>query len=148
MNLFRKKNPNRDLKPGVKYRDPLLAVALVADGVECKEETDSLLQLRRDATPKQGFGGWAARLLRQKYYAHIALDERGSYFWRQIDGQRTLREIAGSVTRQFSMTEAEGESVTILFVKELMTRGLIYLKMPMEAAQAEPVRQGGKRHVA
>ena len=119
-----------------RYRNPMLAVPLVGDDVEAKLDSAGLVQLRRRVVPKGGLRGFFARLLRQSYDARINLDAGGTFFWQQVDGKRTLADIARRLEKKDSITRAAAEQCAVMFVKDLMKRGLIYLKLP-EGAVSE-----------
>lgn len=116
---------------------PLLAVPMVADGVEWKPDSTSCAQIRKTVVPTQGLRGWMARLLRQKYYARVDLDAKGTLFWRQVDGKRNLAQIAARLQGELGLTKEAAEECVILFVKDLMKHGLICLRVEREDGHVE-----------
>ncbi len=61
----------------------------------------------------------------------VNLDKHGSFFWRLIDGQRTLHEIERVLREHESLQRRESREAVVLFVKMLMNRRLIWLKTPL-----------------
>lgn len=50
----------------------------------------------------KGFYNWIAqKLFKKPRISHIALDEYGSFVWKQMDGQRNVYEISKLVSAQF-----------------------------------------------
>lgn len=69
----------------------------------------------------------------------VALDDKGSFFWSLLNGQRDLFEISDKLQSRFSLEESESREATILFVKMLMRRGFIRLKFhPVRGGQPNP----------
>jgi len=110
--------------------DPLVAVPIRMKGVEAVPNRIGELVLRRQLHPGQGWHSRIVAALRQDYSMQLRLDQRGCYFWDLIDGQRDLRRIADTIRREFQLEKKESRDATVLFVKELMTRGLIQIRLP------------------
>lgn len=75
----------------------------------------------------KGVTGWLAAKFRLYRNIRINLDARGSFFWRQINGQRSLREIDAVLREEFELTDEESKKATLVFTKQLMLRHLIVL---------------------
>ena len=109
-------------------RDPLLAVPRVPAGVAV-EATATGMMVSRCLPPGRGAGGWLVRRLGGALPVRVALDERGMFYWRQIDGQRSLAAIAGELQAQFGLDAAAARWCLMEFTKQLMRRGLVELKI-------------------
>jgi len=110
-------------------RDPFEAVPVVADQVESREDVRSRVEVRVEFPSKPGLQEFLARNLRFRKIRRHTLDERGSFFWKQIDGNTSLAEIEKRQRRAFSLERRESRDAIVLFTKALMNRGLIYLKV-------------------
>jgi len=111
-------------------RDPFDAVPVAAEGVEVRADSRSCVQLKRTFVPKPGLAGLLARTFGLRRDIRVDLDERGTAFWKLIDGRRTVRDIEQSIRRTYSLPRHENEKATILFAKMLMERYLIHLEIP------------------
>ena len=109
--------------------DPFDAVPHVAQGVEARADAAGLLQVRRLAPPRRSLLGPLRRALRPPTEGRINLDERGTFFWRQIDGRRNVRAVMRALAKRFGLDRSDARAATILFVKALMLRGLIHLEV-------------------
>ena len=58
----------------------------------------------------------------------MALDQRGTWFWKQIDGRRSLLTLAGRMAREFDLSPEESRAAVVVFTKMLMLRHLIVLR--------------------
>jgi hypothetical protein len=115
--------------PG-QVRDPLAATPVAAPGVEAHRDGASLTQLRRARPHRNGAAGLLGRLFGFSGYARIALDERGSAFWKQVDGRRDLHAIERGLRERFGLAREESERAVVEFTKALMLRGLVCLRLP------------------
>ncbi len=59
----------------------------------------------------------------------LNLDEMGSFFWQQIDGERDLGSIGSKLRKQFRLNRKECELAIIGYTKSLMLRGLVQLRV-------------------
>ena len=129
MGWLRRGKRDRPKAAGPPPADPLSAVPGVAPDVEWRPDAAELIQVRRRWRPQRGLAGLVARTFRLESVCRVNLDERGSFFWRQIDGRRDLRHIASRLAEQFDLTEGQAGDATVRFVKQLMTRCLIVLEV-------------------
>jgi hypothetical protein len=53
------------------------------------------------------------------------LNETGRAIWRRLDGKRTLREVADSLTEEYEASEAELEADVLGFADEMVQRGIL-----------------------
>ncbi|NLF29559.1 MAG: PqqD family protein [Planctomycetes bacterium] len=114
--------------------NPLDVVPQAEPDVEARPDSRDCLHLRRRFEPTGRLYRHVARLLRHRHEVRIALDERGTLFWRLMDGRRTLRMIAAAMAAALDgADEDEARRAVILFARLLMARHLVYLKVPMPA---------------
>jgi hypothetical protein len=71
--------------------------------------------------------GEAVLLLPEKGQVKV-LNEVGAFIWSQVDGINTVKMISESVTGEYAVDQREAEQDTILFLKDLEERGVIYIK--------------------
>jgi hypothetical protein len=110
--------------------DPLAVTPEAEQGVDARIDEQNLLQLRRRFTTRGGIYGWISRKLRYRHEVRINLDERGTRFWQLMDGRRSLDAIAAALGREFDLEQSKAREAAILFTKMLMTRHLVYLRVP------------------
>ncbi len=53
------------------------------------------------------------------------LNDTGRAVWQRLDGKRTLREVAASLTEEFEASAAELEADVLGFADELVQRGIL-----------------------
>jgi hypothetical protein len=116
--------------------DPMSAVPILSPDVEWRADGADLVQVRRRWRPRQGVAGLIARTFKLDSVCRVNLDQRGSFFWRQIDGQSDVRRIARRLAEQFDLADQEARDAAVTFVKQLMTRCLIVLEVKRPAAKA------------
>jgi hypothetical protein len=56
------------------------------------------------------------------------LNETGQAIWQKLDGRRTLKEVAASLTSEFTSPLSELETDVLGFVSELTQRGILVIK--------------------
>jgi hypothetical protein len=125
--------------------DPLSAVPMFSPDVEWRADGADLVQVRRRWRPRRGVAGVLARTFKLDSLCRVNLDERGSFFWRQIDGQSDLGRIARRLAEQFDLGESEAREAAVAFVKQLMTRCLIVLEVKRPDACEAGGRPGERR---
>jgi len=59
-----------------------------------------------------------------------AIGGPGPFIWRQIDGERTLRDILDRVTGEYAVTGEAAAGDLLAFVETLASRGLVLLLLP------------------
>ena len=118
--------------------NPFAACPVPAPFVQT-EENDGKIQVRQTPPPKQGLRAFLARRFSMFPFRLVCLDERGTFYWKQIDGKRTLGEIEQRLRDRYQMEPTQSRDAVILFTKMLMRRSLIALKLPHqpEALNAE-----------
>ena len=115
-------------------QDPLKAIPIVSEYTEAKEDNKGLIQLMMVPPPAKGFKGLIERKLRLIKPVRVNLDERGTFFWKLIDGERTLEKIRKKLNKHYNLKKDESQEAVIAFVKMLMVRNLIMLKLPQNSA--------------
>ena len=123
--LLEKWRRRRTARPG---RDPLAAVPRVPAGVTAETLPDGLAVSRR-LSPGRGLGDRLVRWAGGNLPVRVVLDERGAFFWGRIDGRRRLASIAGDLQERFGLEAATARWSTIEFMKQLMRRNLVELKI-------------------
>jgi hypothetical protein len=109
---------------------PLDAIPDVMATVESRTGRDGLVQVRQPRLYTGGLSRRLARLVRWRADVIIQLDEYGSFYWRQINGQRSLDELATQFSERFGRTPEESRRAVLQFTRELLARRLVYLKQP------------------
>ncbi len=56
---------------------------------------------------------------------YFTVGEVGGFIWRQIDGHRSLEEIAGEIVRNFEVAESQASEDLLDFVLKLLDLGLL-----------------------
>ena len=54
-----------------------------------------------------------------------SLNDTGRAIWRTLDGKRTLREVAASLTEEYEASGAELEADVLGFADEMVQRGIL-----------------------
>ncbi len=110
-------------------RDPFAAIPSITPGIDAKLDSGSMLQLRHKIKPSSQLTQFLADKLGFRRSVRVNLDERGTFFWQQIDGIRDLRSIAKSIQGRFNIDREECNSAVIHYTKTLMLRGLVQLRV-------------------
>ena len=114
----------------MKTNGPFAARPVRIPFVRARADGQGCLQVKYSPPPGHGLRGFLARHFSIFPSCRIFLDEKGSFFWRLIDGRRDLSDIEGELRRHYQMGAGESRDAVILFTKMLMRRGLIGLKLP------------------
>lgn len=126
--MFRKKKPPPPLGPP--HTDPFLAVAHLDPKAEVRKDTNGHLQIRRKLPDRPGLSEFLARTLGFRRALRINLDERGTFFWNQVDGKRSLGQIETQVRTYYELEAQESKTAIILYTKALLLRHLMHLELP------------------
>jgi hypothetical protein len=110
--------------------DPLDAVPHISPGVEARADKAGHFQVRMELPPKPGLSEFLARNLGMRRAFRLQLDEQGTFFWNQIDGETNLKEISRRLRKQYKLKHEEAVSATVLFTKMLMARYVVQLEIP------------------
>ncbi len=130
MRFWRKRKPAPARPPA---HDPFAAIPMKPDNVELKRDSRGMIHLRLHPEVK-GFNKRVAHLLGYDYTKKIELDEYGTLYYGLVDGANTLRRIADAMVDQLGRSREEVERGVIVFTKTLMTKNLILLRVPRDAA--------------
>lgn len=109
--------------------DPLKVVPKVAPDVEVRAAEDGSFHLRHRIPPEGEFGKLVRRILPWKRDKLVNLDERGTAYWKLVNGKRTLEEIADSLTIKWKLDEVECRRAVVVYTRSLMIRNLIVLEV-------------------
>lgn len=112
-------------------QDPLEAVPFIPDTVELREDSEGNLQMRT-TPPMKGLRARAANWLGQDQSTKVALDEHGTFFIRQIDGEKDLNEIVDAMVTQSGRSREDVEAGVILYTKKLMIKNMMALRVARE----------------
>jgi len=124
----------------MKNPDPFAALPVRTPFVRARADSQGCLQIKHSPPPGRGLRGLFARYFSLFPVRRIFLDERGSFFWNQIDGQHTLADIERALNQKYAMEAQQSRDAVILFTKMLMRRGLIGLKLPSASGKNQEVR--------
>lgn len=111
-------------------RNPFAAIPMVAPQVREEPSANGELTLVHTVPVPARYARFLGRFLGREHVARTILDEHGVFFWRQIDGVRTLTEIVHAIRLHANQSDAQARKAVITFTKDLMTRNLIVLKIP------------------
>ncbi len=126
--LFGKKEPTSAIGPP--HADPFLAVAHLDAKAEARPDASGHLQIRRPLPERPGLSEFLARALGFRRAVRVNLDERGTFFWRQLDGKRSLGDIETLVRGRYELTTEDSRAATLVYTKALLLRHLIHLELP------------------
>lgn len=114
--------------------NPLEAIPVITPGVEARMDRRGCIQLRKAQLYS---GGWPRRLAyRLGWRADVCLqlDEQGSFYWLQVNGENSLGRIAERLATRFGHPPPDSRRAVVEFTRELMARRLIQLLTPPSAA--------------
>lgn len=95
------------------------------------EVADGLVQLSYPLAIKPWFGRLAEKVGmwdQRPMIKHLELDEMGTFVWRLIDGDHSVRQIAEKFTAHYEVQAREAELSVTAFIKTIGQRGIIGLK--------------------
>lgn len=121
-------------------RDPLDATPVVPEGVEVRYDSQKRVQLRREGPERGRIRKFLAEKFSMKKTVRVNLDERGTFFWKEINGRRTLHDIERKMRYAFSLEEPQSRKAVIEFTKTLMLRGLVALKLDHNATASNEAK--------
>lgn len=113
-------------------KDPFDAVPFVPEHVEMREDSSGNLQIRVErklGRMRTKVADW----LGQDHSTMVALDEHGTFFVRQIDGERDLRAIVSAMVEHSGRERKEVEEGVVIYTKKLMVKNMIALKVRQAA---------------
>jgi len=92
---------------------------------------NGLVQLSYPLAIKPWFGHLAEKVGmwdKRPMIKQIELDEMGTFVWKRIDGNRSVRQIADEFTTYYEVQPREAELSVTAFIKTIGQRGIIGLK--------------------
>ena len=110
-------------------RDPLEAIPMVAEGVRTEVGENGATVLVSATPVPMRYARLLGRFLGRERIARVILDENGTFFWQQIDGIRTLRQISDNVRVRMNRPDGDSRAAVISFTRDLMKRNLLNLKV-------------------
>lgn len=110
--------------------NPLEAIPVLAEGVEVRTDKTGRLHVRRRMPPRPGLTAWFARRLKQRYEVRVTLDKIGGYCFEQMDSRRNLSDIAERVGQKFRLDRDPCRQAVVTYIRTLMDRKLVRLKVP------------------
>lgn len=108
--------------PPIDRRRSLEGIPVLNEGVSVKDADPGKVHIVV-RTPRGK--GLLARFQPQVLERNLKLDELGTFVFRQIDGQRTVREIIGEFIARYHANRREAELSTVSFLKSLAQRNVI-----------------------
>jgi hypothetical protein len=132
MPLFRRKRKKTPQRPEGMTENPLEAVPVRLDDVETVATSeDGSVMLEIDITGRRGETyRKISSIFGYNNKKNVQLDGIGGFFWQQIDGRKNLLAIAQALKEKLGRGDQEVYAAIVNYVKDLMKRNLIYLKMP------------------
>ncbi len=127
MSLFKKKPP----QPIISRAEALEMVPVRNSEVTEKPVPGDLVQLSYPLAIKPWFGRLAEKVGmwdKKPMVKRLELDEMGTFVWRLINGERSVRNIAEAFTDQYEVQPREAELSVTAFIKNIGQRGIIGLK--------------------
>ncbi|MEI6972162.1 MAG: PqqD family protein [bacterium] len=139
LNLFRRRpkaqgDPLLGVSPGnarrFKHGNPLDAIPLVPPEVQViHTHPDGAIIIRRETKPTSRLATTISRLLRYKWQSHVQLDANGAAYWRRIDGNTPLEEIATTLRDELKIDMETARKGVLTYTRDLMKRGFVNLKI-------------------
>ena len=110
------------------------AIPMLAPDIEVTvDQKRQELLLRRTFPLPKGFWPRLMYWLGQQPQIRARLDPGGASFWVQVDGKRTLGEIADIIAERYNASPQQARDVTLAFTRSLMLRRFLLLWMPGES---------------
>lgn len=124
--------------PGPVITDKFSVIPIQPEQVECKRDSRGMLHLRLNAPPKK-LSQKIAGLLGYDYTSKLELDEYGTFYYEQVDGETPLDEIVTRMTEKLGVDRETTAEKVVLFTKKLMVMNMLALKIP-QGAEGEETR--------
>lgn len=109
--------------------DPLSAIPVAASDVSLEVSPTGGGVLSRRAPEARGLRGWFSRTLQFRGQRRFELDEVGACFWCQIDGERSLSDIQGTLCSRYALAPEQARRAVVEFTAVLMRRNLLALRL-------------------
>lgn len=108
-------------------RDPFEAVPVRNARAQHRVDSNSCYQIRMRLDPGHGVKALIAGRLGFHRDVRVNLDERGTFYWSQVNGKQNLESIEKKLRSKFALDADESRTATLMFTKMLMLRHLVYL---------------------
>lgn len=92
---------------------------------------DGLIRLSYPLAVKPWFGQLAEKVGmwdKRPMIKQVELDEMGTFVWKHIDGEHSVRNIAEAFVREYGVQAREAELSVTAFIKTIGQRGIIGLR--------------------
>ena len=103
-------------------------VPLIAQQIQRSENEDTIVTV--DVVNKGMFNRIAQVCFGRPKVSHIALEEFGSFIWKQIDGKHTIYDIAMLVQEQFGEKAEPLYDRLLAYFRTLQGHGFVVLQAP------------------
>jgi len=110
-------------------REPLSAIPVAASGTSLEVLPAGGGVLTRLAPEAGGVQAWFARTLGFRGQRRFQLDEIGACFWCQVDGERRLSDIQGTLCSRYALSPEQARRAIVEFTAVLMRRNLLGLRV-------------------
>lgn len=100
---------------------------------EKNERGEVVIKIKLEPSRPGLFSGFVKEPQEKK----IVLDAMGSYVWEQIDGQKSINEIADLLAQRFKFHKREAQMSLLAYVQMLAERGLVTLLAPTSPGQQQ-----------
>jgi len=115
--------------------DPLTAVAFVSAGVDVRDTSGAGVFLQRIVPPRGKIASFLSSRFGLNHKIRVQLDQRGSAFFRLVNGEHTLNTIEQRLRQTWGLEQDESRRAVIEYTKMLMRRGLVSLKIKTPGEQ-------------
>lgn len=109
-----------------------------SDGAGSSGAGEPRVVIERPLPPVRGFRGLIQRVSALTGVRRVRLDERGSFVWRRIDGERTVAELARDLAGEFGAEVEPADERVALLLRSLDRERFVELRDPSGA----PVKLG------
>src|SRR5690606_12500232 len=99
--------------------EPLRAIPQKAPGVDCRRGPGGCYHLRRTVHADGPVSRFFNRLIPSRQSRYVNLDERGTEFWKLINGKRNTEEIARKLGERWKIDEGESRIATVKYIHSL-----------------------------
>ena len=120
MSLF---SSNRKKPEPLDRETSLRGIPVLNEGVTSREREDGRLRVCVRIARKSG--GVFVRFLPPVFERNVNLDELGSFVFRQIDGNKSTRDIIKAFVKEFRVNRREAELSCVHFLRSLAQRRVI-----------------------
>ena len=113
-------------------RNRFAVVPVTPEPVEVRRDSQGHIHLRVLTAPK-GLAGHIAGWFHFSYHRTLELDDHGTFYYSQVDGQTPLSTIIDRMAAHLGVPRGEAEALVVLFTKKLMVSNMLALLVPEES---------------